>query len=425
MKGLLSLNPRKFAWCGDFLRTGEFALVQGTGNKFEVRARRNFVVAAALVFAGSCFSAPRGSAQVVETVRQPVSNTRLLTAEEGRSIIEAAWQIDPPLPGTVDCSHLVHRIYASAGFDYPYASSFELYAGHEKFVRVRYPRAGDVVAWPGHVGIVVDAQRHSFYSLVREGAEELDYESSYWMSRGRPRFYRYRVENGEVLSVDTAPAKSKTRSTRNQNLTEKANVDRTAAVDLNRPPVPASQETTEIYGPPAPKAASVSDETADTFEMPTSVTVAAGNAAPTREDVAGGISEVSDARGSLLRTDAFSKAQQTVVIVEKFTVQRVEIKHDHGWAQLLVDSKVSIDGGRTELKPRREKVRWELRRTDSGWEAVVPADRTYIPQDVAVKNLAAQLATISASDKAAQHEGDTLRQEAQIVGILNALLASK
>ncbi|MGB2590374.1 MAG: hypothetical protein WBG02_11825 [Candidatus Acidiferrum sp.] len=399
--------------------------MQDVGTKFGRRATRSSVVAAALVFAWSCFSAPRSSAQVVEPVRQPDLNARLLTVEEGRSIIQAAWQADPPVSGTVDCSHLVHRIYASAGFDYPYGSSFELYAGHENFVRVKYPRAGDVIAWPGHVGIVVDAQRHSFYSLVREGAEELDYESPYWMSRGRPRFYRYRVEQGEVLSADTAPAKSKTRPLRNQNLTETANVDRTAAADVNRPAVTASQKTAEIYGPPAPMVASSPEETTGTFEIPASVTVATGNATPTREDVAGGISEMSDAMGRLLRTADFSKAQQTVVIVEKFSVQKVEIKHDRGWAHLLVDSKVSIDGGRAELKARREKVRWELRRTDSGWEAVPPVNRTYVPRDVAVKNLAAQLATISASDKAAQHEDGTLRQEAQIAGILNALLATK
>lgn len=399
--------------------------MSGAKTNFEARAAKRFVAAAAVALVCSCFCAARTLAQVVEPTDSPDSNVRLLTAAEGRSIVETAWQADPPVAGTVDCSHLVHQIYASAGFDYPYASSFELYAGHESFARVRYPRAGDLIAWPGHVGIVVDPLQHSFYSLVREGAEELDYQSPYWRSRGRARFYRYRVENGQILSVDTAPAKSRARSTRSQPATAAAEMDRTAAPDENRPPVSASLKNGETYGPPAPTAASAPEETAGMFEMPTSVTVAGVSAPPTREDVAGGISEMSDAMGSALRTDVFSKAQKPMVIVENFSVQKVEIKRAHGWAQLQVDSRVSIEGGKAEVKLRREKVRWELQRTDSGWEAVPPANRMYVPRDVAVKNLSAQLAAISASDKASRHEPGTLQQEARIIGILNALIGSK
>src|SRR5229473_372720 len=55
---------------------------------------------------------------------------RLINAEQGREIAAAALGQEEPVRGTQDCSHLVHQIYGVAGYEYPYASSFELYAGH-------------------------------------------------------------------------------------------------------------------------------------------------------------------------------------------------------------------------------------------------------------------------------------------------------
>ncbi|MGB9466401.1 MAG: NlpC/P60 family protein, partial [Candidatus Acidiferrum sp.] len=140
-------------------------------------------------------------AQVAVPVHDSDSSPRLLSVEEGRSIVNVAWQQESPEAGMRDCSHAVHQIFATAGFEYPYASSFEIYAGNENFERVKNPHTGDLIAWPGHVGIVVDPLQHSFYSLVRTGLEAQDYESAYWKSRGKPRFYRYKVETGGVVSA--------------------------------------------------------------------------------------------------------------------------------------------------------------------------------------------------------------------------------
>jgi hypothetical protein len=131
-------------------------------------------------------------AQHVVQVRAKES-AGLLGAAEERAIVDVALEQVAPLEDARDCSHVVHAIYVSAGHAYPYASSSEIYSGNRNFVRVRHPRAGDVIAWWGHVGIVVDPARHSFYSLVRTGLKAQDYESAYWKSRGVPRFYRLRV----------------------------------------------------------------------------------------------------------------------------------------------------------------------------------------------------------------------------------------
>jgi NlpC/P60 family len=128
----------------------------------------------------------------------------LLGVEEGRAIVDVALEEAVPLEDAWDCSHVVHAIYASAGHAYPYASSTDIYFGNENFVRVRHPRAGDVIAWWGHVGIVVDPAQHSFYSLLRTGLQARNYESAYWRSRGVPRFYRLRVARSATPSGNRA-----------------------------------------------------------------------------------------------------------------------------------------------------------------------------------------------------------------------------
>jgi hypothetical protein len=124
----------------------------------------------------------------------------------------------------------------------------------------------------------------------------------------------------------------------------------------------------------------------------------------------------------MLRTDDPFKAASPVVIVEQFSVERVEIKRDHGWARLQIVSKVSIDGWTIQRKERRENVSWELRRMPTGWEVATPPNRTFVPRDVAAKQLAAQLARLTQSEGAGAHEGTVLREESQIASLLGALL---
>jgi hypothetical protein len=352
------------------------------------------------------------------------SNPRLLSAEQGRAIVDAARDQDQPGRGAQDCSHLVHQTYVSAGFDYPYASSFDLYAGNENFQRVRNPQPGDLIAWPGHVGIVLDTREHSFYSLVSTGLEVQNYDGPYWKSRGRPRFFRYRVENAGILTAAEAPAPSRASRSAKQHDTaavteEKSPVESSST---HRPPKVASERAKIGYGSPAPLARAVAS---NTLEVPQSIVLAAGDKRPTKDQVAQGISELSNACGNVLRVDEPLKLTVPVVIFDRFYVESLEIKRDHGWAHLQIESRATIAGGETDYARRSEKVRWELHRTHTGWEAITPADRTYVPQDVAVRNLAAQLARLTEGDSAAVHRETVLRKESQLANLLSGLLEKK
>jgi hypothetical protein len=162
-----------------------------------------------------------------------------------------------------------------------------------------------------------------------------------------------------------------------------------------------------------------------TFDVPQSIVIAAGKKQPTSNQVEEGILELSNATGTVLRADDPSKLELPVVIFERLHVERLEIKRDHGWARVQIDSRVTIAGGETDYRQHREKIRWELRRTESGWEAIRPADRAYVPSDVAVRNLAAQLARMTETDGDAAHSETLLRQESQLANVLSALLESK
>jgi hypothetical protein len=196
----------------------------------------------------------------------------------------------------------------------------------------------------------------------------------------------------------------------------------TAASNSNRPPKMASERTRVGHDAPALPAPTVATTS---LEVPESIIIAAGNKPPTSGQVAEGISELSNASGNVLRTDDPSKLALPVVIFERLHVERLEVKRDHGWARLQIDSRATLSGGGTNYKRRLEKVRWELRRTESGWEAITPADRTYVPKDVAVRNLAAQLARLTETDGAAAHQEIVLRQESQLANLLSALLENK
>jgi len=320
--------------------------------------------------------------------------------------------------GAQDCSHVVHQIYADAGFEYPYVSSFELYAGNENFARVRHPQPGDLVAWPGHVGIVMEPAEHSFYSLVSTGLEAQNYDGPYWRSRGTPRFYRYKVENTAIQTASNAPASSRISNSVRQHDSGTLIEERSAAdaAASHRPPKAASAAAYDPPDPRAPKVASAK------FEVTRSILITAKNKQPTKAEVAQGISELSSASGNLLREDDPAKLAAPVVVFERLQVERLELKRDHGWAHLLLDSRATLSGGEADYTRKREKVLWELHRTGSGWEAIAPMNRTYVLQDVAVKNLAAQLAHVAEAESSAAQRGAVLQRESQLAKLISGLV---
>ena len=155
--------------------------------------------------------------------------------------------------------------------------------------------------------------------------------------------------------------------------------------------------------------------------IPTSIVITPEQRAPTAAEVLDGISELTNAAG-VLQTAEPLNVKIPVVVFDELHVERIEIKRDKGWAHLQINSHVRINSDGTDFKRRREKVRWVLRRDASGWVAIAPTERAYVARDVAVRTLAAQLAEMTQSEAAAQHQGGVIGQEARIANLLGALL---
>ena len=366
-----------------------------------------------------CAGAVGATAQQSGESRESVPAVRLVSAKEGRKIAAAALGQDEPLRATQDCSHLVHQVYSIAGYEYPYASSFNLYAGHGNFRRVRHAQAGDLITWPGHVGIVLDPRQHSFYSLVRSGLQAEDYLGPYWRSRGIPRFYRYIVDSGAdvetVKLARPAPSSGNYSSRRNSSTTTEARAEGEKA-NPQQPAEEASLRSKVIAAPLTPVTLTVPEP------IPSKILITPEQRRPTAAEALDGISELANVAANNLRSAQPLNVRMPVVIVDELHVERIETNHDKGWAHLQVDSHVRIASDGADFKRRREKVRWELRRDASGWVVIAPEERAYVGRDAAVRALAAQLAEMTQSEAAAQHDETVIGQEARIANLLSALL---
>ena len=147
------------------------------------------------------------------TAANPVSSTRYA----GRSpdprglVLELGMRFHKT---KLDCSHFVHALYDRVGLPYHYGTSRSLYGGTRTFHRVIQPEPGDLVAWRGHIGIVVNPVKHSFLSALRSGVKISSYESSYWKLRGHPHFLHYvargdfgQTQNGSFDEGDAETAR--------------------------------------------------------------------------------------------------------------------------------------------------------------------------------------------------------------------------
>jgi hypothetical protein len=148
--------------------------------------------------------------------------------------------------------------------------------------------------------------------------------------------------------------------------------------------------------------------------------VAAANR-PTDEEVGEAISEFNSAVGNLLRGWPSPDPRRNVLVYDQLNIERIELKRDRGWAQVEVEGRLSIAGERLEGKRRREKLRWELRRTPQGWQLLAPANHAYVPRDVAIRVLAGQLASLTQNEPASGDLDRSLHQQSVIVHALGFL----
>ena len=346
------------------------------------------------------------------------SDLVFVSADEGMTVLGVAVQGRRHYNPRLDCSHLVHAVYERAGFPYPYARSSDLYRGTEEFRLVSRPQAGDLIAWPGHVGIVANPRKHTFFSKLRSGIGIDEYDAPAWRRRGRPHFLRY-VKTAPVdlrlASAQTAPAPK----------SQPTPVPRTVAAAIPRPPRPenAGYKVRRADTPRLRETAGEVESGLPDVDAETAVPhiQSVNSVKPTPDEVRKALSQAfSDTGEALLAANVFTVSKD-VAILDDFEVKKVNLHGDEGWAEVRITEPSSISAGKANLSKRLERQRIALvRRAGNSWDLTLPTDTVYIPRQFAVRILAHQLATLTDD---APEEGGCSQQKAELARLLNQLLA--
>jgi hypothetical protein len=296
------------------------------------------------------------------------STRRLLTAQEGRALVHLAVQ-RPIASANPDCSHLVHQILSDAGLFYPYATSFEIFAGIPQFRRVRHAQPGDLIAWPGHVGLVVDPKRTTFFSSTSSGLRTAEYTSNYWRHRGYARFYRYVVTAATQFAAHRLRKEHGFEPTRHGEKTASLEASRTQ--EALYPSEPSSEAVTAADTSPNDP-----PDFSQSREFPESIPIDSDNDRPTKDDLEQAISELTNASASAL--DIANRRSIPVVFVRSWKIEKVKLDADQGWMQLRIKPSGIRNPDGTWTKLRTEKLHCDLRRDQTGWVLLFPRDGLYV-----------------------------------------------
>src|ERR1700687_1461582 len=344
---------------------------------------------------GGRSNSPKRVAREDADLRQTTHRVHSLTRAEGLAIVRVAMNSRHPRT-RYDCSHFVNGLYRRAGFPYRYASSSELYAGVAEFRLVSSPQPGDLAVWPGHAGIVVNPVQHSFLSVLHTGPRVDKYDSKYWRRRGRPRFFRY---------VEEAPHGGFSSTLRNASLRPTASdtePDEPAAEDVDE-----TASTGRIAGRRALSAA--------TFGRPM-----VHSARPKPEQVSAAFLQACAELEQNLRGRDLFKADQSMIVFDRFEVKKVHLREHQNWAEVQIDELVSFTGREADIRKRSQRQRWPLTRRGDASRELTPSQNTlYLPQPAAARILSHELAQLTGDGEQADSGG---QEKAELARALYVLL---
>jgi hypothetical protein len=361
-------------------------------------------MAGSYLFAQSRSSAQGASRKTSSVLAKP-SPAKLLDSNQGLAILGAALETKHPGRPGADCSHLVHTIYEKAGFPYTYVPSSDLYVGTDEFRRVAQPQAGDLVVWLGHAGIVVSPSQHTFYSALRSGLGVQPYDSAYWKRRGRPHFLRYVGETAPpLLTASNRGPSLKPAGLRRGDSHEPILATAGAGTPED------SEENDWDASPDAPPATMPS--------IPSVVNVQSARPKPEQVRTAL-LQEFQDAGEALVERDVL-KLYPALVAFDHFEVKKIQLKGDHGWAEIQISEPSLISNSVGHAKKNPKVQRWNLHRQGAdAWELMLPTDAIYVPREVAVHLMAHQLAALTDADASTSNSDD----KARLARWLDVLLA--
>ena len=311
----------------------------------------------------------------------------LLSAVQGQALADFALQSGPGIRPKPDCSHLVHLLFSRAGLVYPYEGSRVLHRGVPDFERVRVPQPGDLVIWPGHVGIVLSPEDTTFLSSVRSGIITESWTADYWAARGRPRFFRYVVgpKTDLTLLAELSP--------------QNENYDQAG-------PEPAQQRSVlEARKNSAPRDAVTSQSPAlsppdnDDSEFSSVIAVIHQRGKPDKQDIAAALRAGGNALARQLMAEQRLDLDRPLSVPERLEVLKVKFKRAEGTIILKVSEALTLEHGRVVPGNTMER-QLNIDRRDGAWVISDPRRRLYIPREKAVAVFERQAELVLQNDSA-------------------------
>ena len=105
---------------------------------------------------------------------------------------------------------------------------------------------------------------------------------------------------------------------------------------------------------------------------------------------------------------------------DHFTVSKVHIAGNQSWAEVQIGKLLSLTGGKADARKRTDRQRWPLiRRDKTSWELTPPPSTIYLPQQIAARILAKQLAQLTEDGPDSTTKP---RQKAELARLLDSLL---
>jgi hypothetical protein len=127
----------------------------------------------------------------------------------------------------------------------------------------------------------------------------------------------------------------------------------------------------------------------------------------------------TDSEENLRGRDLF-KSAQSLIVFDRFEVRKVHISGNQDWVEVQIDELVSVMGSKAEVHKRSERQRWPLtRRDNTSWELTPSRDTIYVPQHVAVRVLAHELAQLTEDSPAT---ASRTQDKAELARLLDVLL---
>jgi hypothetical protein len=314
------------------------------------------------------------------------ADVRLLTWGEGVQIIKVAWKNLSKFDAPIDCSHLVNQIYELAGLHYQYATSNELYRGVDGFEQVRTPQPADLIVWPGHVGVVVNPQEHSFYSSLNSGLKMDEYDSPVWRARGPARFFRFVVQNRE--QIRTGASESVTTRAQKDEFESSPNGSRAiSTLGSNRQPREASAASADDVF--------LNGERLKKDAVQRALLIGWGNASDDRQE-------------------RWQEAPEKI-IVEALKIERISLKGDNGTLETRIKSPARFTSEEMQVHSSMIPATFHLVRAQNGWKINDPTRRMYLSGDAAVVAISEHLAGIA-------RENASRAEQAEAAALLHSLL---